>query len=149
MESLKISSLEKNQPSPLQLHHGFLTYRDNRQLAVVSSNQDTYNIDLVADTVKTFNVGDQVLYSWLDNGQLVLMSTLKPQNLEGLREPKDKFSFSHAGHTLSIDETGIHLQAGKSTLSLSKDGTIEIKGSKINQKADHLLDLKSSTIKIN
>lgn|SRR5690554_6668053 len=147
MESLKINGLTSNIAQRLAFYHGQIVALDDHSLAVLDPENNLHAIDLIADSIMDYEVGDDVIFTRLGKGEIVLINVLRSKKSPPPHH--DKVLFSKAEQSISVDEDGIHLQAGKSTITLKKDGVIEIKGLSIQQNAKENLALKSQMIHIN
>lgn len=115
---------------------------------VIDSWQKIYPVSAQCQLLPQLHEGDHVVFCVLDNDQVVVLNRLtslpsQEANKLELAMPGIKDSF------IRITEEGIHLQAGKASLQISKDGTINIDSRNLSQTAKEVLLIKGGNVRIN
>ncbi|MFY0666091.1 MAG: hypothetical protein JXQ97_15815 [Natronospirillum sp.] len=122
--------------------------KNETEYFVIDGNQAVHAVNVQCQFLPHLSEGDQVVFCVLENGQVAVLSRLvatqnySTSKLE-LAIPGIDDSF------IRITEDGIHLQAGKTSLRVSKDGTISSDSRNLSQTAEESVLIKGGTVRIN
>jgi len=144
----RVHSLDLKLPSAALRSGYIIKCLSDSACHVIDSRQKTYLVSAQCQLIPQLNEGDHVVFCVLDGEQVVVLNRLvslpdqKSNKLE-LAIPGIEDSF------IRITEEGIHLQAGKASLQISKDGTINIDSRNLSQTAKEILLIKGGNVRIN
>lgn len=121
-------------------------------LGISDQWQVIHPIDAQCQLLPQLQVGDPVIFCVLDNGQVAVLHKLisMPTNTTSAKPETLELSLPGvADVSLKMNEKGIELQSGETSLLLSRDGSLTIQARNLKQIASEALRLKGETVHIN